>query len=64
MKVGPVQYARNGSVRLAYRVLGGGDTPLVYVPGWVSNIDDSDDSSNLTAALAERVTAATSGSRG
>ena len=40
---GRVQYARNGSVRLAYRVIGDGDTPLVFVPGWVSNVDSYDD---------------------
>ncbi|HET7666962.1 MAG TPA: adenylate/guanylate cyclase domain-containing protein [Mycobacterium sp.] len=34
-----VRYARNGNVRLAYRVLGDGDITLVGVPGWVSNVD-------------------------
>ena len=59
MKVGPVQYARNGSVRLAYRVLGEGDTPLVYVPGWISNIDVYDNPSDLTTWLAEQLTQST-----
>jgi pimeloyl-ACP methyl ester carboxylesterase len=36
---GGVHYARNEAVRLAYRVLGDGDTTLVWVPGWVSNVD-------------------------
>jgi hypothetical protein len=36
---GGVIYARNGDVRLAYRILGDGDTTLVWVPGWVSNVD-------------------------
>jgi class 3 adenylate cyclase len=36
---GHVHYARNGSVRLAYRVLGEGDTTLVWNPGWFSNVD-------------------------
>ncbi len=36
---GGVHYARNGDVRLAYRVLGDGDTTVVWVPGWVSNVD-------------------------
>ena len=36
---GGVHYARNGDVRLAYRVLGDGDTTLVWVPGWVSNVE-------------------------
>ncbi len=39
----PVRYARNGNVRLAYRVFGHGDITLVWVPGWVSNVDLYDD---------------------
>ncbi|OBK79528.1 adenylate/guanylate cyclase domain-containing protein [Mycobacterium sp. 1274761.0] len=39
MKDGGVHYARNGSVRLAYRVFGEGDTTLVWIPGWISNAD-------------------------
>jgi pimeloyl-ACP methyl ester carboxylesterase/class 3 adenylate cyclase len=39
VKDGGVHYARNGSVRLAYRVLGEGDTTLVWIPGWISNAD-------------------------
>jgi pimeloyl-ACP methyl ester carboxylesterase/class 3 adenylate cyclase len=38
-----VRYARNGDVRLAYRVFGDGDITLVWVPGWVSNVDHYDD---------------------
>lgn len=34
-----VRYARNGSVRLAYREFGEGDTTLVWNPGWFSNVD-------------------------
>ena len=36
---GGVHYARNGSVRLAYRIFGEGDTTLVWIPGWISNVD-------------------------
>jgi pimeloyl-ACP methyl ester carboxylesterase len=36
---GGVHYARNGDVRLAYRVLGDADTTVVWVPGWVSNVE-------------------------
>ena len=36
---GGVHYARNGSVRIAYRVLGDGDTTLLWIPGWISNVD-------------------------
>ena len=54
MKVGPVQYARNGAVRLAYRVLGEADTPLVFVPGSISNVDNYDNPADGATALAER----------
>jgi Resolvase, N terminal domain len=33
------RYARSGDVNIAYQVLGEGPRDLVYVPGWVSNID-------------------------
>jgi class 3 adenylate cyclase/alpha-beta hydrolase superfamily lysophospholipase len=39
VKDGGVHYARNGSVRLAYRVFGEGETTLVWIPGWISNAD-------------------------
>jgi len=32
-------YAKNGSVSVAYQVLGEGPLDLVYIPGWVSNIE-------------------------
>jgi class 3 adenylate cyclase len=32
-------YARSGDVNIAYQVLGEGELDLVYVPGWVSNIE-------------------------
>jgi class 3 adenylate cyclase/pimeloyl-ACP methyl ester carboxylesterase len=34
-----VRYARNGDIHLAYRELGEGDITLVWIPGWVSNVD-------------------------
>lgn len=34
-----MHYARNGSVRLAYRTWGDQDPTLVWVPGWISNVD-------------------------
>ena len=46
-------YARNGDIRLAYRMLGDGDFPVVFIPGWVSNVDLFDDPTTLYAALAE-----------
>jgi class 3 adenylate cyclase len=58
--LGPVQYARNGSVRLAFRVLGEPDAPpLVFVPGWISNVDSYDDPTSLFAVLAEPLAAST-----
>src|SRR5262249_40239543 len=32
-------YTKNGDVNIAYQVLGQGPRDLVYVPGWVSNIE-------------------------
>ncbi|MEX0946183.1 MAG: adenylate/guanylate cyclase domain-containing protein [Acidimicrobiia bacterium] len=34
-----MNYARSGDVNIAYQVTGAGQRDLVYVPGWVSNID-------------------------
>ncbi len=33
------QYTKSGSINIAYQVFGSGSTDLVYIPGWVSNID-------------------------
>jgi pimeloyl-ACP methyl ester carboxylesterase len=33
------QYARSGDLNIAYQVVGDGPRDLVYVPGWVSNIE-------------------------
>ena len=33
------RYALNGDVSIAYQVIGDGPTDLVYVPGWVSNVE-------------------------
>jgi class 3 adenylate cyclase/pimeloyl-ACP methyl ester carboxylesterase len=59
MSVGPVQYARNGSARIAYRVIGDAETPLVWVPGWVSNVDTFDDPEGLFTAMGEELGAST-----
>ena len=34
-----VQYARSGDVDIAYQVVGEGPLTLVFVQGWVSNIE-------------------------
>jgi len=33
------QYTKSGRINIAYQVFGSGPVDLVYVPGWVSNID-------------------------
>jgi hypothetical protein len=33
-----IRYARSGAVSFAYQVVGDGDTDLVFVPHWVSNL--------------------------
>jgi class 3 adenylate cyclase len=33
------QYARSGDLNIAYQVVGDGPVDLVYVPGWVSNVE-------------------------
>ena len=39
MEKGPVRYAKSGDLRIAYQQFGEGDLDLVYVPGFVSNLD-------------------------
>lgn len=34
-----MEYAQNGDIRLAYKVIGEGDLDLVFVPTWLSNLD-------------------------
>ena len=50
-----VRYARNGSVRLAYREFGEGDTTLVWNPGWFSNVDLVDEPACPITAVAEQL---------
>ena len=40
-----IRHARNGDVHIAYRVLGEGPVDLVWVPGWISNVEWFDDTS-------------------
>jgi hypothetical protein len=55
VEIGRVRYARNGDVRLAYRILGDGDTTLVWVPGWVSNVDLLDEPGTPFSAFFEQL---------
>ena len=50
-----VRYARNGSVRLAYREFGEGDTTLVWNPGWFSNVDLVDEPASPITAVTEQL---------
>lgn len=50
-----VRYARNGSVRLAYREFGEGDTTLVWNPGWFSNVDLVDEPASPLTAVIEQL---------
>jgi pimeloyl-ACP methyl ester carboxylesterase/class 3 adenylate cyclase len=34
------RYARSGDINIAYQVVGEGPIDLVYVPGWVSNVEE------------------------
>jgi DNA-binding SARP family transcriptional activator/pimeloyl-ACP methyl ester carboxylesterase len=52
---GRVRYARNGNVRLAYRVWGEADTTLVWVPGWVSHVDSHGYPTSVYGNLSERL---------
>ena len=35
------EYARSGDVHIAYQVVGQGPLDLVYVPGWVSHVEQA-----------------------
>jgi len=37
--VGPVEYARRGDTTLAYRIIGGGEVDVLFVPGILSHIE-------------------------
>jgi pimeloyl-ACP methyl ester carboxylesterase/class 3 adenylate cyclase len=50
-----VRYARNGSVRLAYREFGEGDTTLVWNPGWFSNVDLNDEPASPITTVTEQL---------
>jgi pimeloyl-ACP methyl ester carboxylesterase/class 3 adenylate cyclase len=52
---GGVHYASNGDFRLAYRILGDGDPTLVWVPGWISNVDMLDDAESMFTGFFEQL---------
>ncbi|WP_297733580.1 adenylate/guanylate cyclase domain-containing protein [Mycobacterium sp.] len=55
MSDGRVRYARNGDVRLAYREFGDGDTTLIWIPGWFSNVEMYDDPASPFTAVIEQL---------
>ena len=50
------RYARSGEVSIAYHVFGSGPFDLVYVPGWISNIEMMWESPQFASSL-ERLAA-------
>jgi pimeloyl-ACP methyl ester carboxylesterase len=51
MDVPETRYARSGDVNIAYQVFGGGPLDLVFVPGWVSHVEESWEYPSLAAFL-------------
>jgi pimeloyl-ACP methyl ester carboxylesterase/class 3 adenylate cyclase len=45
------QYTKSGDVQIAYQVVGEGPPDLVFVPGWVSNVDEAWDNLLLQPLL-------------
>jgi class 3 adenylate cyclase/alpha-beta hydrolase superfamily lysophospholipase len=57
---GQLRYARNGDVRLAYRVLGASGPFLIWVPGWVlSNVDTLDEPGSPYAEAVDLISQST-----
>jgi pimeloyl-ACP methyl ester carboxylesterase len=45
------RYARSGDLNIAYQVFGAGSLDLVYVPGWVSHVEEAWESPEYAAFL-------------
>jgi pimeloyl-ACP methyl ester carboxylesterase len=54
----PVRYARNGPVRLAYRVFGEAETTVLWTPGAARNVESFDDPTSPFARLATQLSQA------
>lgn len=48
------QYARSGGIHIAYQVVGDGPLDLVYVPGWVSHVEQAWEEPSLAAGSGVR----------
>jgi pimeloyl-ACP methyl ester carboxylesterase len=51
MEIPETRYARSGDVNIAYQVFGAGATDLVYVPGWVSHVEENWEDPDYAAML-------------
>ena len=51
MDVPRTRYARSGDLNIAYQVFGTGSLDLVYVPGWVSHVEEAWESLDYAAFL-------------
>jgi class 3 adenylate cyclase len=51
MEIPETRYARSGDVNIAYQVFGAGALDLVYVPGWVSHVEEAWEDPELAALL-------------
>jgi pimeloyl-ACP methyl ester carboxylesterase/AraC-like DNA-binding protein len=40
MLVPKTKYAKSGNVNLAYQIIGNGNDYLIFIPGWVSNVEE------------------------
>jgi class 3 adenylate cyclase len=45
------RYAKSGDIKIAYQVIGNGSRDLIFVPGWVSNIEVFWEEPAVTSAL-------------
>jgi len=51
MHVPEIQYARSGDVSIAYQTFGDGPIDLVYVPGFISNVETSWEDARFSAGM-------------
>ncbi|MDH3899683.1 MAG: alpha/beta hydrolase, partial [Gammaproteobacteria bacterium] len=51
MEPSRTQYAKNGDIHVAYQVFGEGEVDLVFVPGFISQIENSWDEPGLAGWL-------------
>ena len=51
MNVPETRYAKSGAVHIAYQVAGGGPFDVVYVPGWVSHVEEAWEEPNYRRML-------------